>query len=263
MVLALQEAALDEVSPGNEQLNIAAGADNLIFTRASKPFKTECVVEILRLVKIGEDISAEEHILVEDLVRDFADMFALSVHEVKHIPGVTHHLEVPNDTQLHMKIGQKPMTPPQVAYFSEAIDIMVEARICAPIAVKGIKCVSPITLAVKAHSMAGMTMDKLCQKVNLECKQIGILNPYIGPCSVQPMPEVQKTQPGVMQPQKWRVCTNYQELNKVTQVLPMPQGSIWSKQQALCGHRWVSIFDFTAGFYAVEVTEESCPCTAY
>ena len=75
----------------------------------------------------------------------------------------------------------------------------------------------------------------------------------------QPIPEVQETQPGVMQPQKWRVCTNYWELNKVTQVLPMPQGNILLKQQALCGHQWVSIFDSTAGFYAVEVMEESHP----
>ena len=43
----------------------------------------------------------------------------------------------------------------------------------------------------------------------------------------------------------------------------MPQGNIHSKQQALCGHRWVLIFDFAAGFYAVEITEESWPYTAF
>ena len=140
------------------------------FTRASKPFKTKCVVEILRLVKIGKDILVGEHILVEDLVKDFADIFALSVHEVKHIPGTTHCLEVPDNTQLCTKFGQKQMTLPQVAYFSEALDIMIKARICAPIVTKDVKCVLPITLAAKAHSMTGMTMDDLHQKVNLECE---------------------------------------------------------------------------------------------
>jgi hypothetical protein len=46
-------------------------------------------------------------------------------------------------------------------------------------------------------------------------------------------------------------------LNEVTQVLQMPQGDIHTKQQALSGHRWISMFDFAAGFYAVEIAEES------
>lgn len=43
----------------------------------------------------------------------------------------------------------------------------------------------------------------------------------------------------------------------------MPQGDIWTKQQKLSGHHWVSLFDFAAGFYAVEVAEESRPYTAF
>ena len=49
----------------------------------------------------------------------------------------------------------------------------------------------------------------------------------------------------------------------MTQVLPMPQGDIWTKQQAISGHWWVSLFDFVAGFYAVEIAEESRPYTAF
>jgi hypothetical protein len=53
------------------------------------------------------------------------------------------------------------------------------------------------------------------------------------------------------------------KLNEVTQVLQMPQGDIRTKQQALSGHRWISMFDFAAGFYVVEIAEESCPYTAF
>ena len=64
-------------------------------------------------------------------------------------------------------------------------------------------------------------------------------------------------------PTKWRVCANYRELNKVMQVLPMPQGDIQMKQQAVSGHWWVSLFNFAAGFYAIEIAKESRPYTAF
>jgi Reverse transcriptase (RNA-dependent DNA polymerase) len=43
----------------------------------------------------------------------------------------------------------------------------------------------------------------------------------------------------------------------------MPQGDIRAKQQRLSGHRWVTGFDFAAGFYAVTVAPESRPYTAF
>lgn len=43
----------------------------------------------------------------------------------------------------------------------------------------------------------------------------------------------------------------------------MPQGDIRAKQQQLSGHRWVSGFDFVAGFYAVSVAPESRPYMAF
>jgi hypothetical protein len=65
------------------------------------------------------------------------------------------------------------------------------------------------------------------------------------------------------QPQKWRICQNYGALNKVTQVFPMPQGDICTKQRRLSGHRWVHGFDFASGFYAVMIPGESRPYLAY
>ena len=110
-VLAVEEVALDDISPGNKQPEIAVGADSSIFTQVSVPFKPTHVTEILHLVQIGGDISIDEHASVQQLIEEFAGVFALSVHEVKHIPGAKHHLDVPKDAPLCTKIGQKPMTP--------------------------------------------------------------------------------------------------------------------------------------------------------
>ena len=138
---------------------------------------------------------------------------------------------------------------------------MIDAGICTPIEAKDVKCVSPITLSAKSHSTAGMTMDELREKVNHEWEHIGLRPPFIGPPRPPHIPETDTH--NTLTSQKWRVCMNYRNLNKVTKVLPMPQENIRTKQQALSGHRWVSIFDFAAGFYMVEIDPESRPYTAF
>ena len=227
-VLAVEEAELDDASPGNEQPGVMVRANKSFFTWASEPFKPARVAKILRLIQIGDDVSSEERSSVWQLVEEFADIFALSVHEVKHILGAEHCLDIPKGAPLCTKIGQKPMTLPQVAYFLKALDIMVEAGVCVPIAAKDVKCVSPITLAEKAHAEKGMTMDELRQKINMECDKIGVPSPFIPPLNAQPL--VVPDHEGVIQPEKWRVCTNYWELNKIMKVLPMPQAAdtLWS-----------------------------------
>jgi hypothetical protein len=43
----------------------------------------------------------------------------------------------------------------------------------------------------------------------------------------------------------------------------MPQGDIRAKQQHLSGHKYVSVFDFASGFYAVKIPKELWPYTAF
>jgi hypothetical protein len=199
--------------------------------------------------------------VVEDLIREFPNIFTLSVSEVKHIPGATHRLEIPEGTTFNTKIKQRTMSPPQTAYFSNVLDIMLKAGICASIAAKDVKCVSPITLAAKAHTSGGMTIDELQQRFNEECEHTCITPPFTGPPDMEPLPA--RTLDADTSPPKWCVCTNYMRLNEVTQVLQMLQGDICTKQQAPSGHCWISMFDFAAGFYAIEVAKESQPYTAF
>jgi hypothetical protein len=218
---------LEELAPGTEQPEILINTDHSIFTQTTYPFKTEFVAEILRLVKIGED--PKECHSVEEIIREFADVYALSVKEVKHIPGATHHLHIPEDAKFNTKIWQRPMSLPHTAYFSKALDVMLEVGVCAPIATKDVKCVSPTTVAVKAHTSAGMTVNELRQQLNQECEGIGVAPPFIGPSDAKPLLDIVSED----LPEKWCVCTNYMKLNEVTQVLQMTQGDICTKQQAL------------------------------
>ncbi|KAG6838422.1 hypothetical protein C0991_011752, partial [Blastosporella zonata] len=122
-----------------------------------------------------------------------------------------------------------------------------------------VKCVSPTTLAQKAHVGEGLALEELQHRVNEECIKHGMGTPFTLP----PRPETQHHDTTPTPERKWRICQNFAQINKVTQVPPMPQGDIHSKQQRLSGHWWVSTFDFAAGFYACEMAEESRPYTAF
>lgn len=124
------------------------------------------------------------------------------------------------------------------------------------------KCVSPITLAKKAHEGKGLTIDELKHKLNDECIAAGLPPSFDLP--PLPEPHAEPTNPQEPpKPQKWRICQDFGPVNKVTEITPMPQGSIREKQQALSGHDWICLFDFASGFYACEVARESRLYTAF
>jgi hypothetical protein len=55
------------------------------------------------------------------------------------------------------------------------------------------------------------------------------------------------------------MCQDFNGINKVTEVTPVPQGDIRAKQLRLSGHRYVHVFDFAAGFYGISVHPDSQP----
>lgn len=234
-------------------------ADRSLFTRKDKPFAPARVAEIVRLVKLGDDLTPEQRREVTNLIASYADIFALSISEVFPVKGSVHTLEVPADAKFSRRVNQRPLTPPQRQYLHEKIDEMLAAGVIEQCEPGQVKCVSPTTLAQKAHQGAGLTLEELQHRVNDQCVA-NSFNPHFQmPPRTEPTPndEAEKSTP------KWRICQNFAEVNKITQVAPMPQGDIRTKQQKLSGHRWVSLFDFAAGFYAIEVAKESRPYTAF
>ena len=246
----------DEEQPS--EINVEAFQGNSkLFTRLDNPFKPERVEEVLRLVTIGDDLSPDQRQKVQDLVRSFADVFALSVNEVKVADNATHRLDIPKDATFSMKVHQRPLTPPQHKYLYKSIDAMLEAGVIEPCKPEEVKCISPTTLAQKAHQGKGHSLAELQHRVNDECITNGMEPRFDLPPRTAPTPEDNNQEP------KWRICQNFSQINKITKVAPMPQGDIRAKQQRLSGHRWVSGFDFAAGFYAVMMDPESRPYTAF
>jgi transposase InsO family protein len=229
-----------------------------IFTRMTQPHKPERVQELLRLIKIGDDLSPEQRQQVTELITSFADVFALSVSEVKIVENAVHHLDIPQDASFSMKVHQKPLTPPQRRYLYDSIDTMIEAGVIEACKPEDVKCCSATTLAQKTHQGKGLDIRELQHRVNDECISKGMEPRFDLPPRTTPTPD-----DSVPEEPKWRICQNFSQINKITKVAPMPQGDIRAKQQRLSGHRWVSGFDFAAGFYAVLVDPEARPYTAF
>ena len=201
-LLDAESELLDTTGPGGaEQPEIDVDIDTSVFIRMTDPMKAEHVSEILRSIEIGDDLTTEEQQRVKDIVAEFADMFALSIRGVKHIPGALHRLDVPEDATLNTRIGQHRMTPPQAEYFTKALDIMIDAGVVASIAAKDVKCVSPITMAAKAHTVAGMTLDELKQCLNWECEQALLGKPFVR--SNGKSPSMPMSGNGPAKPAKW------------------------------------------------------------
>ena len=247
----------DEGEPSEISMEAFQGNSNL-FTRMTAPHKPERVQEILRLVTIGDDLTMEERQKVRDLVSSFADIFALSVNEVKTVDNAVHHLNIPPDAKFSMKVHQKPLTPPQRRYLYDSIDTMLDAGVIEACRPEDVKCISATTLAQKTHQGKGHSLAELQHRVNDECIANGMEPRFDLPPRTSPTPE-----DNTPEETKWRICQNFVQINKITKVAPMPQGDIRAKQQRLSGHRWVSGFDFAAGFYAVQVDPESRPYTAF
>ncbi|THH13172.1 hypothetical protein EW146_g7017 [Bondarzewia mesenterica] len=222
----------DSSDAGVEQLHLPQlSNDPSIFTRHTDPQAPARVAALLKAIRIGTDLTPDQRTRVENLIEQKAAAFALSISEREWLYPV--------------------------------IDEMTAAGIITPIAPENIKCVSAMTLAQKAHDAeSGLTIEELQHRLNDECIAHNI-DPTTFDLPSRPALQPATTTPKPIPKPKWRICQNYDQLNRVTQVPPMPQGDIRLKQQRLCGHRWVSVFDFASGFYAVETDPAIRPYLAF
>jgi hypothetical protein len=228
--------------------------------RQTDPFHPRRVEAVLRAITIGDDLSDSQRKEVSKLVGTYADCFALSVHEVILVKDTRLHLNIPADTQLPTKARQCTFTPPQRCYLHKKILEMLNVGIIKCADPAKIKCVSATTLGQKQYKGTGLTLEELQQKVNRECEAAGLMPHF----QVQPKQEQVKAKTATEQEeQKWRICQDFQEVNKLSKVAPMPQGDIRAKQHRLSSYKYVSVIDFTSGFYAVEIDQNSRPYMAF
>ncbi|KAJ6532118.1 hypothetical protein DFH09DRAFT_933457, partial [Mycena vulgaris] len=122
-----------------------------IYTRATDPFNPARVAEILRLVRVGPDLTRPQRDEVMQLISRYADVFALAVSEVCPVKGAVYAPKIPRDCKFSTKVHQRPVTQPQAEYLHAQADIMEAAGIIRRIHPRDVKCVSPIKLAQKEH----------------------------------------------------------------------------------------------------------------
>ncbi|CCO36463.1 Retrovirus-related Pol polyprotein from transposon opus Includes: RecName: Full=Protease [Rhizoctonia solani AG-1 IB] len=207
--------------------------------RTTDPFNTGRVSEILSKVKLGSDLSEEQKKRVREMLK------------LK--------LDVPPDTVFPTKVGQKKLTEPQRKALYEMLDELERAQIVQRVTQDQVAAVSPISLVPKPGGTSTPSISLLQQMANTECRKYGIPIKY---------PEVGFYEtPSVAdqnnQPAKWRLVQNFATVNRYTQVKPFPMGDLFAKQQAVAGHRYISVMDLHAGFHAIPIAPESVPYTGF
>jgi hypothetical protein len=229
-----------------------------IFTRLTMhgPFYPPRVETIVNMVRYSAHLNEEQLQKSCELVVKFTDVFALSIQEVKPVDFIKFCLQIPQDATFSKRVHQWPLTKPQREYFVPVLDNMRCAGITCFIPSDEVKPVASTVLVQKAHSGTSLSLEDIHQIVNQQCIALSEppslntnmnLAPIISPEPVDPTKV------------KWRIFQNFNNVNKVSDVATMPQGDIMVKQQCLVGHKFICVLDFTVGFYAIPVEEESQP----
>ncbi|QRW06987.1 Retrovirus-related Pol polyprotein from transposon opus [Ceratobasidium sp. AG-Ba] len=225
--------------------------------RRQDPFELNRVAEIVTKVKIGADLTQEQRQRAEDLVREFADVFALSLSEVIPVDFIQHRLDIPEGVSFPRQAGQKRLTEPQRKWLYKVLDDMEAAKIVAKVPQDEVAAVSPTNVVPKPGGAELPSLDALRRMANEQCRLHNL--PIMWP-EVEGAPAEEGRVPG--EP-KFRVVHNYAAVNRHTQVRPFPMGDLAAMQRKVAGHRWISVMDFMAGFHAIPMAPESVPYTGF
>jgi len=98
------EGQPDDPDPGIAQLEVDLQADSSVFTRLTDPFLLKQVDTVLDAIKIGDNLSLGQRVIVQDLLKEYADCFALSMSEVHVVPGAVHKVNVPEGKTFNTKV---------------------------------------------------------------------------------------------------------------------------------------------------------------
>jgi hypothetical protein len=258
--IASPPPTINDWQTGAQQVFVTTTDETTVLTRETDPFKPERVARILQEITIGPDVTTSQHAEVLKLISEYADCFALAIKEVNAIPNAVHKLDIPEGATFRTKIPPRAYNPDQRAFMEAKIDEMLEAGIIRPIHPRDVRFVAQTVLAQKTHEGQGLPLDELKHKVNDQCTQNGFLDEFDMP----PRPEPPGTategkESSAKKPTKWRMCQDFNGINKVTEIAPTPQGDLRAKQLRLSGHRYIHVFDFAAGFYGIAVHPDSQP----
>jgi hypothetical protein len=95
-------------------VNVTAMVDSeAVLMREDNPHKTEHVTRIVQEVTVVLDIMEDQHQAIQELLKEYADYFALAIKEVNAIPSAIHKLSIPEGPTFHTKIPPRSYNPDQ------------------------------------------------------------------------------------------------------------------------------------------------------
>ncbi|QRV76999.1 Retrovirus-related Pol polyprotein from transposon [Ceratobasidium sp. AG-Ba] len=221
------------------------------------PFDETQVTEVLSKIKVSTDLLPKQLKSVQNLVREFADVFALSLSEVTPVDFIQHCLDIPAGTAFPRQAGQKRLTEPQCKWVYRVLDNMEQAKIVTKVSQDQVAAVSPTNAVPKPGGAELLSLDLLRRMANEQCRLHNI--PIMWP-EAEEKPQEDRKSPG--EP-KFHVVHNYATINRHTQVQPFPMGNLAAMQRKVARHCWISVMDFMAGFNAVPMAPESVPYTGF
>ncbi|QRW01027.1 Retrovirus-related Pol polyprotein from transposon opus [Ceratobasidium sp. AG-Ba] len=124
----------------------------------------------MRKVTIGNDLSLEQKGKVENLVREFADVFALSLSEVSPVDFIQHCLDIPEGVPFPRQAGQKRLTEPQRKWLYKVLDDMEDAKIVAKVPQDEVAAVSPTNVVPKPGGAELPSLESLRKMANEQCR---------------------------------------------------------------------------------------------
>ena len=223
-----------------EDFKIEQGTNDSLCTW--EPFAEGRIQEILAKIEIGEDLSEEQKGHVKSLIREYADVFTLSLSKVQFVDWYTHKLHIePGEMKFPTRVNQHPVTEVQKKWFNKILDGMEAAHVIQRVPGDFVKNLSSTNLAPKEAGKTGLTRTKVPRQVNAECI-CNNLPPFWeevmlpGETNEALLEAVDNTPAGEKET-KWRVCHAFNALNKVTQVPPFPAGNLKAKHEFASGHR--------------------------
>ncbi|KAI9570669.1 hypothetical protein HD554DRAFT_2001537, partial [Boletus coccyginus] len=83
---------------------------------------------------------------VHSLLQEYADIFALSVKEIKPLTNGKYRLNIPDDVIFSVKANQRPLNQAQKEFYFLKLAEFIDARVLCPIYVSKVKAVHPTVL---------------------------------------------------------------------------------------------------------------------
>jgi hypothetical protein len=160
-VNVMGDQTIDNLGDLDDRMETHGLVEQLHRTSDPRSWDPDRVHIIQEEVTIGPSCSAPQREWVLTLVAEFADVFALTLSEVRPVKFIEHKIHVPQGVKLPLHHRAKPLTEGQRAWFHRRVDKLVEAGIIMPISFHDVKCVNAVVMADKKSGKKSRSMEEL------------------------------------------------------------------------------------------------------